>query len=91
MFVSGLGQCKHTTFAIYMVRALLLLLWMRSQPAREEKTLIKLMPCKYRSWTPSPWTCTRRSVDKLPANAEKKLDKFFFPKVECTAAAVLCC
>ena len=29
--------------------------------------------------------------DKLPANAEKKLDKFFFPKVECTATAVLCC
>ena len=36
------------------------------------------------SWTPSPWTCTRRCVDKKPANAEKELDKFFFSKVECT-------
>ena len=36
-----------------------------------------------------PWDS--RSVDKTSKCEGKKLDKFFFPKVECTATAVLCC
>ena len=49
----------------------------------------KLMNCKRMKLDSFPWDS--RSVDKTSKCEGKKLDKFFFPKVECTATAVLCC
>ena len=49
----------------------------------------KLMDCKRMKLDSFPWDS--RSVDKTSKCEGKKLDKFFFPKVECTATAVLCC
>ena len=48
-----------------------------------------LMTSKWIKLDSFPWDS--RSVDKTSKCEGKKLDKFFFPKVECTATAVLCC
>ena len=66
-----------TTFAILWFRALLLLLWMRSQPACEEKTLIKLRLASTQAGLLLHGHA-QGEVWIRNQQMQEKLDKFFF-------------